>query len=168
MICRDCGREFKASGRQKLCPACAPQRVANEPRTCPACGNPFIPRIKAQTYCSAKCRNRKNAAMQVGKRYTVRCTICGQEFQAGNKHALYCSGECRNQAARERNASSGPDREITELTIYLVHEYAAEGRKTPEISEILRRSAASAREALGRPLRPDQQRCLQEFMKERR
>lgn len=78
MICGDCGREFKARGRQRLCPACAPQRPLKEPKTCPACGGQFIPRIKAQAYCSAGCRDRQKAAeQQARKRYTVRCTACG-------------------------------------------------------------------------------------------
>lgn len=167
MICRDCGQAFEGSQNQKLCPECATQRVSKEPKTCPVCGRRFIPRIKAQAYCSAGCRDRQKAAeQQARKQYTVRCTLCGREFQAGNQHALYCSGECRNQAARERGAAGGPDREITGLTVYLVHKYAAEGMDKPEIAKLLKRSAASVQEALSRPLEPYQQRCLQEFLKE--
>ncbi|MCI8623781.1 MAG: hypothetical protein HFG26_08975 [Provencibacterium sp.] len=167
MICRDCGREFEACGQQRLCPACAPRRTSKEPKTCPVCGKAFIPHIKTQTYCSARCRAIQRAAEQAKERYTVRCTVCGREFQAGYKHAHYCGAKCREQAAKERCSAAGPDREITGLTVYLVHKYAAEGMMEPEIAGILKRSAASVHEAIERPLKPYQQRCLQEFLKGR-
>ena len=167
MICTGCGREFRARGRQRLCPACTSKKTPQDTKYCLRCGKEYLPHNNNQRYCSYLCRVKKQNEKQAAKRYTLRCAACGGEFIASCKEAKYCSAKCRSHAARERSAPGGPDREITGLTVYLVHKYAAEGMKEVEISELLRRSAASVREALERPLRPYQQQRLQEFLKGR-
>lgn len=137
---------------------------------CPQCTEEFIPHSWRQLYCSRKCQVKHNHLTRGKPLPRIPCAVCGKEFQPVSRTARYCSQECKRRAQKKSDVPSGPggpDREITELTVYLVHKYAAEGMMEPEIAGILKRSAASVHEAIERPLKPYQQRCLQTFLKGR-
>ncbi len=168
MICAQCGREFKARGAQRYCPVCHPPKKSQQPKTCPVCGKEYVPHSAWQKYCSAQCQKQDYRQKHSRKLYTHCCATCGQEFQSFYAYARYCSDRCRSRAAAERFSPGGPDRELTGLTVYLVHKYAAEGMGVPEIANVLRRSDASIQGAMSRRLTPYQEKCLRLFLKDRR
>ena len=70
-------------------------------KTCAQCGNSFLSRGKAPTYCSERCaRIASNARRQHQKRSA--CLVCGAALNPQRASRKYCCGACRQRACRER------------------------------------------------------------------
>ena len=74
-------------------------------RSCPECGQSFIPSYGSQVCCSAACRaariNRLNRAHHAAKRKALEtprtCVVCGKEFRSARKNSVCCSPECQRK-----------------------------------------------------------------------
>jgi malate synthase len=62
-------------------------------RCCDRCGVSFVG-MKAQKFCSAKCRWAKGPVNPV----SIACKCCGKEF-TGQRNKVYCSKKCKNKVS---------------------------------------------------------------------
>jgi len=63
---------------------------------CVHCGKDFIPKRRNQTYCSAKCRDRRRYKRQVDQLASTFCLQCGKDFKPVRKWQKFCSRDCQN------------------------------------------------------------------------
>lgn len=170
MICKQCGRNFRARGRQKYCPQCKPPGRMREPRACKYCGEAFVPKKENQIFCSKECRAKSHHMQEQVQKI---CPICGGLFEAKSRMHVYCSQKCYSKGYYrkriERPAKGGPDRELTPLSVYLIHkDFFAGQMKLSKIAVLYNRSIESVRKALNTPLPPDQEAYIEICAKEQR
>lgn len=94
----------------------------------------------------------------------VRCEGCGVYFETppSSHHRRYCSPACKRKRlhdcnSRERTYQSRP---LSELSVYLIHKYTAEGMTPAEIRRLLERPQTDLDRALATPLTTAQRLCL--------
>jgi hypothetical protein len=81
--------------------------VSGRVRTCPACGQQFIPPVKRAMYCGVKCA----ATKSIKPKHVIRCVICGdpREVRPSDVDRLKtCSRPCARALAVKNRRERGP------------------------------------------------------------
>ena len=105
LICKQCGKEYKADRDTRLYCSVACYNKSKHiliSKTCKHCGASFsvLPHdINKRQYCSYECRHKAQEKLTIQV-----CSFCGKEYSinwAGN-HRKYCSIECSDKAKDTR------------------------------------------------------------------
>ena len=116
-------------------------------RSCPECGQSFIPGYGSQVCCSAACRaariNRLNRAHHAAKRKALEtprtCVVCGKVFRSARKNSVCCSPECQRKHKIRLSCANRHQRKQRKLALVAgkgVNNLGGRPRKIDRLAEI--------------------------------
>lgn len=106
IFCQGCGKEFEGKGTDRYCSdECRDETRTKRKessregvtKTCPFCGEEFVPKRSDQVYCKPKCRD---AAKWERKKPVLTeriCPICGNSFMPTRNNHVCCTEQCAFQ-----------------------------------------------------------------------
>jgi len=107
-ICKNCGKEVIAEGRNLFCCAGCQSIYYNKIKfiikICKYCGKEFETKNNRKIYCCSKCRYKsKNKKLRDKKKeniINVLCAYCGKDFILKRNNQKYCNVMCRRKSEK--------------------------------------------------------------------